>query len=82
MTGRLSVLARVIKRSVNAGETRDNVLDSYPLLTQAEKDLIISEWDNIVVDPPAKSLQQEIIDIKSNMALADAAAEYNKGVQA
>ncbi|MDU7339012.1 MAG: hypothetical protein E7L17_12965 [Clostridium sp.] len=82
MTGRLSVLARVIKRSVNSGETRDNVLASYILLTQAEKDLIISEWDNIVVDPPAKSLQQEIVDIKSNMALADAAAEYNKGVQA
>lgn len=80
MTGRLSVLARVIKRSVNAGETRDNVLASYPLLTQAEKDLIIFEWDNIVVDPPAKSLQQSITEIQTVLALNDAAQEYNAGV--
>lgn len=47
MTGRLKILAREIKRRVLAGEDRDTVLDSYKLLSEAERQAILDCWDDI-----------------------------------
>lgn len=47
MTGRLKILAREIKRRVQAGEDRDTVLNSYKLLSEDERQAIMDAWDEI-----------------------------------
>lgn len=44
MTGRLKLLVNEVKRRVLSGETIDDILESYKLLTPEEKQTII---DNI-----------------------------------
>lgn len=45
LTGRLKIVAKVIRRRVQAGEDRDTVFDYYNLLTDDEKAAIVAYLD-------------------------------------